>query len=229
MPSTSSSKAGAKKRPASKALALKEEAAKLSAQKATSRQRVTRSKENLAPAMAAAASVASGSSRKHVTWGKGNQPPVTGAPASAASTPASTSTPQDRDSEMADIHSESLQLFYFIFTHVLLITFFLVQLAAAKHELELLKEAAAGSSNNEDSLIECPRGEIKNLQAAMGLVDDDQTYSQICVCFYLFILARIANYMYHRLMLKAGQRRRASTISLFGLIKTRRNLHAFAT
>ena len=91
MPLTSNAKAGAKKRPAAKGLALKEAAAKLSAHnKAPSRKRVTRDNEN--------------------------HHPVMDTPSSGASVPTSSqtavATAQDQESEMVNLRSEYLFLFF---------------------------------------------------------------------------------------------------------------------
>jgi hypothetical protein len=180
MPSTSTAKAGAKKRPSAKALALKEAAAKLSAQKAPTQQRTTRGNPP-----ATAAPVASAPSRKRATRSKENQPSVMAAPASGASSAASAPTAENQDSEMAILRSECLQFFL---ARILLINYFLVELAAAKHELKLAQEAAAGSSKTKakDTPIGRPRGEIKNLKAAMGLANDEQAFNRLCVRFFFY-------------------------------------------
>ena len=91
MPSTSNAKAGAKKRPAAKGLALKEAAAKLSA-------------NNKAP------------SQKHVTRDNENHCPVMATPSSEASVPISSqtavATAQDQESEMVNLRSEYLFFFF---------------------------------------------------------------------------------------------------------------------
>jgi hypothetical protein len=69
------------------------------------------------------------------------------------------------------------------FVHAPLISFsFLAQLAAARQELEAVRARAAGSCENHPR-IERP-DKIKNLQAAMSLMDDSRKYTDFRVCFF---------------------------------------------
>ena len=67
-----------------------------------------------------------------------------------------------------------------------------------KHELKLAQEAAAGASghavaHSQVQRIECPPGNITNLQVAMGLtgLGEKDKYSNFCMSvpfFFLFLM-----------------------------------------
>ncbi len=59
----------------------------------------------------------------------------------------------------------------------------MAQLAALNHKLKLVREKAAGGSNKELAQIERP-DKIGNLQAAMVLMNNPQTYHMFCVSFF---------------------------------------------
>ena len=69
---------------------------------------------------------------------------------------------------------------------MLLIDFYLGQLAALKDELKVAQGVAAGSSRTEAAPIQCLRGKIGNLEAAMGLANDHSTYIKFHVCIYCY-------------------------------------------
>ena len=54
-----------------------------------------------------------------------------------------------------------------------------------KQELKAVREAA---TNKEDPRVGCPDN-IGNLQAAMGLKNDSETYITFIVCFFFFFLS----------------------------------------
>lgn len=73
----------------------------------------------------------------------------------------------------------ALLLFFLFF-------FFLAQLAAMKHQLKAAQDAAAGSSSDSNARVERP-DKIKNLQEAMGLTGDSETYRSFCVSLFCFL------------------------------------------
>jgi hypothetical protein len=66
--------------------------------------------------------------------------------------------------------------------------FFLAQLLAAKQQLKAVqdREVAARDPNKEPIRVERP-DKIKNLQAAMGLMNDDAAYGGFTVSFFLIV------------------------------------------
>ena len=66
---------------------------------------------------------------------------------------------------------------------------FLAQVAAAKHELKVAQKAAVGGSSKGHARVERP-DKLRNLQAAMGLSDDHETYHDFCVSFLFSFLAK---------------------------------------
>ena len=57
-----------------------------------------------------------------------------------------------------------------------------------KDELKLAQEAAASGSKTKDGPIQRPLEKIGNLQVAMGLANDHQTFVQLRVCFFFFFI-----------------------------------------
>jgi hypothetical protein len=97
--------------------------------------------------------------------------------------------------------------------------FLLAQLVAMTQRLAA-QEAAAGSSNTEDAIVEAPRN-IGNLQAAMLLDDDSSKYRVFCVSQIPFLLSalNLLNHIYYRVMLQSLQRPQIWITGLIGPVK----------